>query len=70
MQKTIENVSRVYTGFPGCMCGCIGKYSEGDRSKKIIFNKIMRNPNHKFDADANCVYVQTNTRNLVSYFAD
>ena len=70
MQKTIENVSRVYTGLPGCMCGCIGKYNESDRSKKIIFNKIMRNPNHKFDADANCVYVQTATRNLVAYFAD
>jgi hypothetical protein len=86
----LKNVTRVYTGKPGCMCGCNGQYrmasahvekaaaEQGypvaedeisDRSVKIVFNKIMKNPLHKYDAEANCVYVQTETRNLVAYFA-
>lgn len=86
----LKNVTRVYTGKPGCMCGCNGKYKMAaahvekaateqgypvaedeisDRSVKIVFNKIMKNPNHKFDAESNCVYVQTETRTLVAYFA-
>ncbi len=65
----LSKVTRVYSGSPGCMCGCKGKYSDSDRSRKIIFNKIMKNPNHKFDAAAKCVYVETETRNLVAYFS-
>jgi hypothetical protein len=65
----LNKVVRVYSGSLGCMCGCKGKYSDSDRSRKIIFNKIMRNPNHKFDAAGTYVYVETETRNLVAYFA-
>ena len=81
----LGKVMKVYSGKPGCMCGCNGHYrvasahakaagydadDVSDRSVKIIFNKIIKDPAHKFDADANCVYVQTATRNLVAYFAD
>ena len=85
----LTKVFKVYSGKPGCMCGCNGRYKMAsahaelagtergyavddedisDRSVKIIFNKIMKNPAHKYDAGANCVYVETETRNLVAYF--
>jgi hypothetical protein len=77
----LNKVFKVYSGKPGCMCGCNGRYKMAsahaesaaaedisDRSVKIIFNKIMKNPAHKYDAGANCVYVETETRNLVAYF--
>lgn len=86
----LGKVMKVYSGKPGCMCGCNGRYRVAsahvktagetrgyeydaddinDRSVKIIFNKIMKDPGHKFDADANCVYLDTPSRKLVAYFA-
>ena len=77
---TLANVKTVYSGKPGCMCGCRGKYSyaqgceEGyddqvnERSVKILFNKVMNNPAHK--VEDNCAFVETDTRNLVVYFKD
>ena len=77
---TLANVQKVYSGKPGCMCGCRGKYSyaqgceEGyddqvnERSVKILFNKVMNNPAHKIED--NCAFVETDTRNLVVYFKD
>jgi len=77
---TLANVQKVYTGKPGCMCGCRGKYSyargceEGyddqvnERSVKILFNKVMNNPAHI--VEDNVAYVETATRNLVVYFKD
>ena len=66
---TLANVKEVYSGKPGCMCGCRGKYSRPDesaRSVKILFNKVMNNPKHQVDGE--CVFVKTATRNLVLYF--
>jgi hypothetical protein len=65
---TLANVERVYSGKPGCMCGCRGTYSISPRSVKILFNKVMNNPAHKMDG--NIAYVETATRNLVVYFKD
>ena len=77
---TLANVQKVYSGKPGCMCGCRGKYSyaqgceEGyddqvnERSVKILFNKVMNNPAYK--VEDNCAFVETATRNLVVYFKD
>jgi len=65
---TLANVERVYSGKPGCMCGCRGTYSTSQRSVKILFNKVMNNPAHKMDG--NIAYVETATRNLVVYFKD
>lgn len=70
MNTSKDNVARVYTGKPGCMCGCRGKYAESGRSVSIIYNKVMNNPGVRFDEDANCAYVETETRNLVVYFKD
>lgn len=81
----LGKVMKVYSGRAGaCMCGCNGHYrvasahakaagydadDVNDRSVKIIFNKITKDPAHKFDADANCVYLDTPTRTLVAYFS-
>lgn len=62
-----ENVARVYSGKPGCMCGCRGKYSDSGRGTKIIFNKVMKGP-FEFDVEANCAYLSTDSRILAVYF--
>ena len=73
MDTSLSNVLRVYSGKPGCMCGCKGKYSEAgesDRSVKIIYNKVMKDPAHVIEGSGSFVYayVDTPTRTLVVYF--
>ena len=77
---TLANVRKVYSGKPGCMCGCRGKYSYAqgcadseydevnERSVKIIFNKVMNDPKHKIEDGI--AFVDTGTRSLVVYFKD
>lgn len=67
MEIKFENVKRVYSGKPGCMCGCRGKYSEEGRGVKIIFNKILKG-DYKVDEGASCIYLDSPTRTLVAYF--
>jgi hypothetical protein len=65
------------------MCGCRGKWTDAsayatdragagvsDRSVKIMYNKIMNHPDVKIDEDANCAYVNTDTRNMAVYFVE
>ena len=71
MDTSLNNVVRAYTGKPGCMCGCKGKYStpaDNARSVKIIYNKVMNNPAKQWCDGANCFYVDNGNRNLVVYF--
>jgi hypothetical protein len=75
---TLANVEKVYSGKPGCMCGCRGKYSyapgHGDgkydvvneRSVKLLFNKVMKHPDVK--TEPGYAFVDTGSRNLVVYF--
>ena len=68
---TLANVKTVYSGKPGCMCGCRGKYTtpaQSARSVKLIFNKVMNNPKHK--VEDGIAFVETDTRNLVVYFVE
>ena len=83
---TLANVTKVYSGKPGCMCGCRGKYSYtahgaakdgpgydvsdsiNERSVKLIFNKVMNNPDRK--VEDGIAFVDTDTRSLVVYFKD
>jgi len=77
-----RKINKVYSGKPGCMCGCVGnwKYASdhpdlkdyhevSDRSVKIISNKIWNNESSVYDPSADCIFFQTETRNLVAYFA-
>jgi hypothetical protein len=68
---TLDNVKTVYSGKPGCMCGCRGKYTtpeQSARSVKLIFNKVMNNPAHK--VEDGIAFVDTGSRNLVVYFVE
>ena len=68
---TLANVKTVYSGKPGCMCGCRGKYTtpeQSARSVKLIFNKVMNNPAHK--VEDGIAFVDTGSRNLVVYFKE
>ncbi len=68
---TLDDVKTVYSGKPGCMCGCRGKYTtpeQSARSVKLIFNKVMNNPKHK--VEDGIAFVDTGTRNLVVYFVE
>lgn len=81
MQLSIANVTKVYSGKSGCMCGCLGKYTfnegiehepwQGDvnvRSVKIIAKKVLANPKVKFEGNFACV--EENGRIKVVYFKD
>lgn len=77
---TLANVEKVYSGKPGCMCGCRGKYSYApgcgdgkydvvnERSVKLLFNKVMKHPDVK--TEPGYAFVDTGSRNLVVYFKD
>ena len=44
MQMIINpnQVAQVYSGKPGCACGCKGNYSENPRTIKTIVNRMVR----------------------------
>ena len=83
---TLANVTKVYSGKPGCMCGCRGKYSYTAKSavedgpgydvSEFVNErsvKIIFNKvmNHpKHKIEDNCAFVDTGSRNLVVYFKD
>jgi hypothetical protein len=42
--KPIEEVTQVYSGRPGCACGCRGKYfDKGSKMVKRVYNLFTRN---------------------------
>lgn len=72
----VENVDLVYSGKPGCMCGCLGKYTrltpsdEDDsdvnpRSVKLLFDRITKDPRARLDG--NIVHFRTETRQYAVY---
>jgi hypothetical protein len=70
---TVMDTVRAYSGRPGCMCGCNGKYNEGERARKMALTALLKNPESRVQmwkesgGDAGCVYVETATRNRVLY---
>lgn len=69
MEITRNKVARVYTGRIGCMCGCMGNYSENPATMTRVFNKVNNHPNKKVDADIGCIYIKENGRTAVVYFS-
>lgn len=68
-----NNVVKVYSGKPGCMCGCRGKWSYASSAKDIpsygvcndtvvsrIYNEVMKNPSKTQEDDY--VFVDTDKR--------
>ena len=68
---SVNQTTRSYSGKPGCMCGCNGKYNEGERARKLAVTQLLNDPRVKFDAWAGdtegCLFVVTATRNRVLY---
>lgn len=46
--KPIEKVVQVYSGRPGCMCGCQGTYWEDKKAIKRIYNVMAKNSNNVY----------------------
>lgn len=68
---TVGQTTRSYSGKPGCMCGCIGTYNEGERARKIAITALTKNPATKLqvwnNGEEGCLYVVNATRNRVLY---
>jgi hypothetical protein len=62
MQAT--DIVRAYSGKPGCMCGCRGKYYEpGERGLTHVLHKIqaaVREQPAEIQIDSDLIYVQVN----------
>lgn len=39
---THNNIDKVYSGKPGCMCGCNGNYSKSDKAKKSALTRMLK----------------------------
>ena len=72
----VMDTVRAYSGKPGCMCGCVGKYNEGERARKMALTALLKNPAVRLQTwrpsggDAGCLYVETATRNRVLYLTE
>ena len=70
-----KNVKRVYSGRPGCMCGCRGTYNTSALSIKRAVNKL----NKRIDwsnslavqshMDDKCAWFESETYTKVVYFS-
>jgi len=84
MAVTPAQIVRVYSGKPGCMCGCRGRYwpkgepdEEGflkipvdDRQIRRILGIIQQNAaSHGADIDEMCLWFENETKNYVAYLA-
>ena len=65
--ELLSRVDRVYSGKAGCMCGCLGKYSDpSTRGGKTIFNRVMNDPDRKVEGDI--IYTEKDGRIRAVYF--
>ena len=70
---TLDQTVRSYSGRPGCMCGCNGKYSDSDRARKMAITQLLKNPDVQLQSwkesggDAGCLFVDTATRTRALY---
>jgi len=78
-----DKVVRIYSGRPGCMCGCQGTYYEDRKAiARIVanMNKFVANGNAEFEVDeingkvSNYVFAENREdggpqRTYVAYFA-
>ena len=73
---TVDQTVRSYSGTPGCMCGCKGRYSDSDRARKMAITALLKNPDVRLQAwkpsggDAGCLFVDTPTRTRALYLTE
>lgn len=60
---TGKNVNRTYSGRVGCMCGCLGKYTEGlnDRILKNVLKRITDGEYTSIEVTDSYVYLENRT---------
>jgi len=71
----LEHTTESYSGKPGCMCGCNGKYNAGTRARKLAITAMLKNEDARLndfeyvdsEGVAGCVFFETATRNRVLY---
>ena len=77
-----SNAYKVYSGKPGCMCGCNGKWTyttsarsdcgyeptRNDRTVSAVYNKVMAHPNKVVNDEVRYATVDINGRHYVVYF--
>lgn len=64
-----KTITRVYSGKPGCGCGCRGKYSDTPRSVAAIvraINKAIKAGEEVLD-EHGCISYETDTRYRWAY---
>ena len=72
---SVADTLDVYSGRPGCMCGCNGEYNNSERARKMAITSLLKNPNVRLHSwtpfgdslDAGCIFVETKTRKRVLY---
>ena len=72
MQKALTPI-RSYSGLRGCMCGCLGTYTEVEKEPAKVYAKlaqVLRHPKVQYDENAKCYYYETKTRNNVVYMKE
>lgn len=69
-------VKSVYSGAPGCACGCKGNHSESTRSINMIVPRIVAAIENGYTADfhfaagGSHIAVETDTRQYIAYLKD
>ena len=78
------NVLKVYSGRPGCMCGCQGKYWSSSMSARkalldeheVVNDRQVRrivkilNESEETKIDEGCAFVELNNRSYVAYLSE
>ena len=69
---TVNDVKKVYSGKPGCMCGCRGDYNDDKTSRgfKVLANRVLKSVNAVYALDGQYAYLDSATRHVVVYFKD
>jgi hypothetical protein len=66
-------IDQVYSGKPGCMCGCNGTYWKTGRMVKKVLNILKQHP-HAMVQDGYIIYIdypqQCDLRNYVVYLKE
>lgn len=73
MKLNKDDIASVYSGRPGCCCGCKGKhYRPGDRGAKGMFTRVLRalESADEVDDQGDHVFLDLGSRWYIAYRKD